>query len=204
MNGITYQKFKRLLDIILSFCFIVLSLPITILIFLILFLKFKHFPIFRQKRMGKDYKQFDIYKFQTMVDNSESIFKHFSSSLKTEYYKNYKLENDPRVTKIGKLFRKLSLDELPQLLNVLKGDMSLVGPRPVVLEELKKFGKHSKKLLKVKPGMTGLWQVNGHNYLTYDQRIELDMFYIDNMSLKLDIKIFLKTFIVIFKRRGSK
>lgn len=154
--------------------------------------------------MGKDYKQFNIYKFQTMVDNSESILKHFSSSLKAEYYKNYKLENDPRVTKIGKLLRKLSLDELPQLLNVLKGDMSLVGPRPVVLEELKKYGEHSKKLLKVKPGMTGLWQVNGHNYLTYNQRIKLDMFYIDNMSLKLDIEIFFKTFIVIFKRRGSK
>lgn len=204
MDVVIYQKYKRFLDVILSLCFIVLSLPIMIIIFLVLFLKFKHFPLFLQKRMGKNYKPFNIYKFQTMVDNSETIFKYFPSELKSEYYKNYKLEDDPRVTKIGKLLRKTSLDELPQLLNVLKGDMSLVGPRPVVLEELKKYDKHSKKLLKIRPGMTGLWQVNGYDYLTYNQRVKLDMFYIDNMSLKLDIKIFFKTFIVVLFRKGAK
>ena len=204
MIGTKYQSFKRLLDIVISIAILIITFPITILIFLILFLQLKHFPIFIQKRVGICGVSFSIYKFQTMIDNSEYAFENFPNELKNEYYKNYKLDNDPRIIKIGKILRRLSLDELPQLLNVLKGDMSLIGPRPVVANELKKYGKHAKRLLTIKPGMTGLWQVNGDNHLTYKQRIKLDMAYIDNMSLGLDFKIFFKTLIVIFKRRGSK
>ena len=144
---------------------------------------------------------FDVYKFQTMMDNSEEIFKTIPKNLKRKYYENYKLDNDPRVTKIGKILRRLSLDELPQLINVLKGEMSLIGPRPVVKDELQKYKNNVNKLLTIRPGMTGLWQINGHTCLNYNQRIKLDMYYIDNISLKLDISIFIKTFIIIFKKR---
>ncbi len=204
MRPIRYENIKRVLDILLSIIFLVITFPIIILISIIVTIQFKHLPIYKQKRIGKKGKPFYIYKFQTMVDDSNKIFDNFSNELKTKYYKNYKLENDPRVTKIGSILRKFSLDELPQLINVLKGEMSLVGPRPVVKEELKKYGKNIDKLLSVTPGMTGFWQVNGHNNLTYNKRIKLDMFYIDNISFKLDVLIIMKTFTLFFKRKSEK
>ena len=204
MRHIRYEKIKRVLDILLSIIFLIITFPIIILISIIVTIQFKHLPIYKQKRIGKNGKSFYIYKFQTMVDDSKNIFDNFSNELKMKYYKNYKLENDPRVTKFGSILRRFSLDELPQLINVLKGEMSLVGPRPVVKEELKKYGKNIDKLLSVTPGMTGFWQVNGHNSLTYNQRIKLDMFYIDNISFKLDVLIIIKTFILFFKRKSEK
>ncbi len=204
MRHIRYEKIKRVLDILLSIIFLIITFPIIILISIIVTIQFKHLPIYKQKRIGKNGKSFYIYKFQTMVDDSKNIFDNFSNELKMKYYKNYKLENDPRVTKFGSILRRFSLDELPQLINVLKGEMSLVGPRPVVKEELKKYGKNIDKLLSVTPGMTGFWQVNGHNSLTYNQRIKLDMFYIDNTSFKLDVLIIIKTFILFFKRKSEK
>ena len=204
MRHIRYEKIKRVLDILLSIIFLIITFPIIILISIIVTIQFKHLPIYKQKRIGKNGKSFYIYKFQTMVDDSKNIFDNFSNELKMKYYKNYKLENDPRVTKFCSILRRFSLDELPQLINVLKGEMSLVGPRPVVKEELKKYGKNIDKLLSVTPGMTGFWQVNGHNSLTYNQRIKLDMFYIDNTSFKLDVLIIIKTFILFFKRKSEK
>ena len=204
MFPIRYENIKSVLDILLSIIFLIITSPIIILISIILTIQFKHLPIFKQKRIGKNGRSFYIYKFQTMVDDSKNIFDNFPNELKMKYYKNYKLENDPRVTKIGSILRKFSLDELPQLINVLKGEMSLVGPRPVVKEELKKYGKNTDKLLSVTPGMTGFWQVNGHNHLTYSQRIKLDMFYIDNISFKLDALIIIKTLTLFFKRKGEK
>ncbi len=204
MRPIRYKNIKRVLDILLSIIFLIITFPIIILISIIVTIQFKHLPIYKQKRIGRSGRTFYIYKFQTMVDDSNKIFDSFSNELKTKYYKNYKLENDPRVTKIGFIFRKFWLDELPQLINVLKGEMSLVGPRPVVKEELKKYGKNIDKLLSVTPGMTGFWQVNGHNNLTYNQRIKLDMFYIDNISFKLDVLIIMKTFTLFFKRKSEK
>ncbi len=204
MCPIRYENIKRVLDILLSIIFLVITFPIIILISIIVTIQFKHSPIYKQKRIGKKGRPFYIYKFQTMVDDSNKIFDSFSNELKTKYYKNYKLENDPRVTKIGSILRRLSLDELPQLINVLKGEMSLVGPRPVVKEELKKYGKNIDKLLSVTPGMTGFWQVNGHNNLTYNKRIKLDMFYIDNISFKLDVLIIMKTFTLFLKRKSEK
>ncbi len=204
MRPIRYKNIKRVLDILLSIIFLIITFPIIILISIIVTIQFKHLPIYKQKRIGRSGRPFYIYKFQTMVDDSNKIFDSFSNELKTKYYKNYKLENDPRVTKIGFILRKFWLDELPQLINVLKGDMSLVGPRPIVKEELKKYGKNIDKLLSVTPGMTGFWQVNGHNNLTYNQRIKLDMFYIDNISFKLDVLIIMKTFTLFFKRKSEK
>lgn len=204
MRDIIYKKIKRVLDILLSIIFLIITSPIIIIISIIVMIQFKHLPIYKQQRVGKNGKLFNIYKFQTMVDNSQAIFDSFPNELKIKYYKNYKLDNDPRITKMGYILRKLSLDELPQLVNVLKGEMSLVGPRPVIKEELKKYGNKTNKLLSVKPGMTGFWQVNGHNDLTYNQRINLDMFYVDNISLKLDTLILIKTFTIFFKRKENK
>lgn len=204
MRDIRYKKIKRVLDILLSIIFLIITSPIIIIISIIVMIQFKHLPIYKQQRVGKHGKLFNIYKFQTMVDNSQAIFDSFPNELKIKYYKNYKLDNDPRITKMGYILRKLSLDELPQLVNVLKGEMSLVGPRPVLKEELKKYGDKTNKLLSVKPGMTGFWQVNGHNDLTYNQRIALDMFYVDNISLKLDTLILIKTFTIFFKRKENK
>ena len=204
MRPIRYENIKRVLDKLLSIIFLVITFPIIILISIIVTVQFKHLPIYKQKRIGKNGRPFYIYKFQTMVDDSNKIFDNFPNELKVKYYKNYKLENDPRVTKIGSILRRFSLDELPQLINVLKGEMSLVGPRPIVKEELKKYGKNIDKLLSVTPGMTGFWQVNGHNNLKYNQRIKLDMFYIDNISFKLDVLIIMKTFTLFFKRKSEK
>lgn len=200
MNGKKYKFYKRLLDLIVSLLILLLLFPIMILIFLIVAVQFKHFPIFRQKRLGQNGKVFNIYKFQTMYDDSDIIFNSFSKELKKEFYINYKLDNDPRVTKLGKILRKLSIDELPQLFNVLKGDMSLIGPRPIIKTELLKYVGFEKKFLSVKPGMTGLWQVNGDNITTYEQRVMLDMKYINDISFKTDIKIFFKTFQTIKNR----
>ena len=111
--------------------------------------------------------------------------------------------HDPRITKIGFFLREFSIDELPQLFNILKGDMSFIGPRPIVKEEISKYGKYFEKYIEVKPGLSGLWQVSGRNDTTYDQRIKHDIFYIENQSLLLDIKIFLKTFLVVFSRKGA-
>ena len=135
MRPIRYKNIKRVLDILLSIIFLIITFPIIILISIIVTIQFKHLPIYKQKRIGRSGRPFYIYKFQTMVDDSNKIFDSFSNELKTKYYKNYKLENDPRVTKIGFILRKFWLDELPQLINVLKGDMSLVGPRPIVKEK---------------------------------------------------------------------
>ena len=118
-------------------------------------------------------------------------------NFKKEFAKTRKIINDPRITNIGKFLRFSSLDELPQIINVLKGEMSFIGPRPIVKSEIKKYGKDFKKVFSIKPGISGLWQVSGRNKLSYEQRVELDIFYSENKSLLLDIKIFIKTLIVI-------
>tara|TARA_Y100000589_G_scaffold93232_1_gene88112 strand:- start:309 stop:743 length:435 start_codon:yes stop_codon:yes gene_type:complete len=119
------------------------------------------------------------------------------SILKKEFEENHKIKNDPRITIIGKLLRKTSLDELPQFINVLRGEMSIVGPRPIVKEEKKKYGKNLKKVLSIKPGITGLWQVSGRNNLSYKRRVLLDLNYVENYNLLMDLRIFLRTFGVI-------
>ena len=120
-----------------------------------------------------------------------------------EFEENQKLQHDPRITKLGNFLRKTSLDELPQMINILKGEMSFVGPRPVVDGEIEKYGKNKNKLLSVKPGLTGYWQVNGRSNTTYEDRMNMELYYVDNCSLWLDIKIFLKTFVAVFEKKGA-
>ena len=126
-----------------------------------------------------------------------------NEEIRKEFQKTHKLQNDPRITKIGNFLRKTSLDELPQVINILKGEMSFVGPRPVVEKEVEDYGKNKDKFLSVKPGLTGYWQVNGRSNTTYEERMEMELYYVDNCSLWLDIKIFFKTFITVFKKEGA-
>jgi lipopolysaccharide/colanic/teichoic acid biosynthesis glycosyltransferase len=139
-----------------------------------------------------------------MVKNADKLIENFSDEQKAEFQKYYKLENDPRVTKIGKFLRKTSLDELPQILNIFAGSLSFVGPRPITQEETLRYKKDRDLLLSVKPGLTGLWAVSGRSTLTYEERIKLELKYVKECSLWFDIKIFFKTIVPVFKGHGAK
>ena len=158
-------------------------------------------PLFYiQKRIGKNNKTFSCYKFRTMKPGSKYLLKKLlieNPNFKNEFVKTRKIKNDPRITNIGKFLRLSSLDELPQIINVLKGEMSFIGPRPIVKSEIKKYGDDFEKAFLIKPGISGLWQVSGRNKLSYEKRVELDIFYSENISLLLDIKIFIKTLMVL-------
>ena len=199
----TYSIFKRILDIILSLTAIILLLPLFLVLAIIIKIDSKGRIIFKHKRIGQKGKIIYMYKFRTMVENAEDLIQKFTPEQKKEYEKNYKLDNDFRITRVGKILRKTSLDELPQLFNILTGDMSFVGPRPIVKKELEKYGTNQEKLLSTKPGLTGFWQAHGRSNTTYDERICMELYYVSNASLKLDIKIFFKTVISVLKREGA-
>ncbi|MDR4164822.1 sugar transferase [Bacillus paranthracis] len=160
---------------------------------------------FKQIRMGKNGKEFHIYKFRSMIVNAEEKLRSNEVLYKKYIDNNYKLEpsEDPRITKVGQFLRKTSLDELPQFLNVLKGDMSLVGPRPVVQEELIEYGKRKDEFLSVKPGLTGYWQVSGRSDVGYPERVELELHYIYNCSILFDMKIIFLTMVHVIMRKGA-
>lgn len=199
-----YLFLKRLFDIIVSFIALIILSPLFLIISLLIKIDSKGSIIYKHKRLGKNGKVFQLYKFRTMVSNANEIFESFTKEQKQEFDEFYKLKSDPRVTKIGNFLRKTSLDELPQLLNVLKGDMSIVGPRPVVLKEIERFGNLKEKYLSVLPGVTGWWACNGRSNTTYNERIKLEIYYIDNKSLKLDMQCLFKTIIVVLKRNGAR
>ena len=159
--------------------------------------------IFAHKRIGKNGKEFNMYKFRSMYENAEEMIENFNEEQKIEWQENFKLDNDPRITKVGRLLRKTSLDELPQIVNIIKGDLSIIGPRPIVDEELKKYGDNKEKFLSITPGLTGYWQANGRSNTTYEERMQMELYYIDNQSLLLDIKIFFKTIVSVIKKEGA-
>ncbi|MCA9942139.1 MAG: sugar transferase [Anaerolineales bacterium] len=160
-------------------------------------------PVFHRRRvLGKDGRVFEAFKFRTMYVNGDEILARYPK-LRRELNKNYKLKCDPRVTRVGTFLRKFSLDELPQLLNVLARDMSLIGPRIIAPEEISKYGQYGKTLVRVMPGLTGLWQVSGRSNTTYDERVALDMQYIATWSVWLDIKILLRTIPAVMKGDGA-
>ena len=198
-----YEIAKRFIDIIVSLLAGIAFLPVGIIISILIKIDSKGPIFFSHRRLGVNKKYINVYKFRTMVENSAEIFKNFTKEQKEEYERNFKLDDDPRLTRIGKFLRKTSLDELPQLLNILNGDMTLVGPRPIVEKEIKKYGNFAGKLFSVKPGLTGYWQANGRSNTTYDERVDMDMFYIDNKSLGLDFKIVFKTFLSVFTGDGA-
>lgn len=155
-----YCNFKRIIDIILASFALIVLLPLFLVIIIAIKLDSKGKVIFKHKRIGKDGKIIYIYKFRTMVENAESLIKKFTPEQMREFKQNFKLENDPRITRVGRFLRKTSLDELPQLINIIKGDLSLIGPRPVINEELEKYSFNKNKFLSVTPGLTGYWAAN--------------------------------------------
>ena len=194
-------KFKAILDIIVSILVIIFASPIMIIISILV--KLDGGPVFfLQKRTGLHGREFYCYKFRTMVINAESLQKTLLDKNEQEG-PVFKIRNDPRVTKIGRFLRKTSLDELPQFFNVLKGEMSVVGPRPPIPSEVKQYERWQQRRLSMKPGITCIWQVSGRNNIPFDQWMKMDMQYIDTWSLKLDFIIILKTIKVIFTGEGQ-
>lgn len=198
-----YVFVKRVLDLVCSLLALVLGSPILLIVALAIRIDSKGPIVFGHMRIGKNGKPIKVYKFRTMYENASEIFENFSEEQKREYYINFKLDNDPRITKIGSFLRKTSLDELPQLINIIKGDMSIVGPRPIVEKEIDKYGIYANKMFSVVPGLTGYWQANGRSDTTYDERVQMDMYYIDNRSLLMDFKIILKTIVAVVKKDGA-
>ena len=198
-----YDFVKRVFDIVWSLIGLIVLSPVFIILSILVKTTSEGPVFFAHKRVGKGGKTIKIYKFRSMVTNAEELIKQFTPEQKAEYEKNFKLENDPRITKVGKFMRKTSLDELPQLINILKGDISIVGPRPVMDVETKIYGNYRNMLLSVKPGLTGFWAANGRSHTTYTRRRAMEIYYVKNRSVLLDLKIIFKTFISVFKREGA-
>lgn len=199
-----YPFFKRILDLLMVSIAVILLLPIFLLLSILVKVTSKGPVIYKHKRVGKNGREIYLYKFRTMVSDADNFDKYFTKSELKKFKENYKLENDPRITKLGKILRRTSLDELPQLFNILKGDMALIGPRPVVEEELEYFKENKEVILSILPGLTGWWACNGRSCRTYDDRVKLEAYYVKNMSLKLDIICFMKTIITVIKKEGAK
>ena len=197
-----YIVAKRAMDIIFGCLALVVLSPIFALVALAIVLTDGFPVIFKQKRVGKDGKEFNIYKFRTMVKNAEEILRS-RPDLMEEYQKTYKITHDPRISKVGRVLRKTSLDELPQLWNVVLGNMSLVGPRPIVPKELEKYGDMAWAYLLMKPGCAGLWQCSGRSDISYNERVQLDLEYYRRAGLRYDSWVILRTVFDILRCRGA-
>ena len=199
-----YRVIKRILNLLCSFVGVIVLSPFFLIISLLIKVTSKGPVFFVHERVGLNGKKFKLIKFRTMVNNAEEMIASFSPEQKKEWEENYKLKDDPRITKIGKFLRRTSLDELPQLINILKGDMSIVGPRPVVDEELNWYGDKKDKLLSFFFCLTGWWAVNGRSNVPYPERCDLELYYVDHISFALDVKIILKTLGAIIKKDGAR
>jgi undecaprenyl-phosphate galactose phosphotransferase len=200
------RAFKHISDFILALILTLTLAPFLFGLYTWVWFATDGKPIFKQKRVGQDGKIFKIYKFRTMrADAAEQLKKILAAdpSAREEWERDHKLKNDPRITRVGHFLRRTSLDELPQLINVLRGQMSLVGPRPIIDEEVVDYGDYIDYYQQVRPGITGLWQVSGRNELSYGERVQLDVWYVRNWSLELDLIILTKTFVAVLLRKGS-
>lgn len=192
---------KRLTDIVLASTAIILALPVMVLVSLILKMS-GNSVLFVHSRIGLNGRSFDCYKFKTMVSDPETVLENHlaqNPDAAAEWRDTQKLKKDPRITFLGQILRSSSIDELPQLFNILRGDMSCVGPRPITAHEISRYGKDIGKYLACRPGLTGLWQVSGRNSLTYDRRVELDCRYVDKWSLGADFVILFRTIFAILR-----
>ena len=197
-----YIIIKRLFDILFSLIGIILMIPISVIIKVSYIINKDYNTIFySQDRVGKNGKVFKLYKFRTMIVNADEELNNLLNikEYKDEWDKNQKIKNDPRITKVGKVLRKYSLDEIPQFINVFLGSMSLIGPRPLIEGEIEKHGGNKKLYESVKPGITTWWGVNSDKAKTYEERLNCEYYYINNMSFILDLKCFFKTIKVIIK-----
>lgn len=200
-----YEQLKRLAALFFAVTLLVLLLPLLLVIAIGVRLSGRQI-FFAHERIGLNGKPFKCLKFRTMrVDAEQALAKLLAEdeAARAEWERDFKLKNDPRITRFGAFLRKTSLDELPQLFNVVRGEMSLVGPRPVVAEELSRYGRYARYYLATRPGMTGLWQVSGRNNTSYRRRVAMDCTYVRRRSLALDIRILIKTAVVVIGSRGN-
>lgn len=196
-NNITYKFIKRTIDIIGSLFGLIILSPILLIVMAAIKIESRGPVVFAQERVGYKGKRFKMYKFRSMVENAEEL----KEKLKDQNEMNgpmFKMKNDPRVTRVGRIIRKTSIDEIPQFVNVLKGDMSLVGPRPSLVKEVEEFDDWMLRRLDVKPGLTCYWQVSGRNDINFEEWMKLDIKYIEEQSTLVDIKLILKTVLVLF------
>lgn len=205
----SYYFIKRFFDLLFSLVGMIFLIPLVVVIKLVTLCSGDtHSIFFKQKRLGKGGNPIYIYKFRTMVPNAEAVLSDWlknNPEIRDEYYKNRKLDHDPRITKLGNILRKTSLDEFPQFINVFKGDMSLIGPRPIVPDEIENYqGSKADMFLSMRPGLTGYWAANGRSCTTYEERVNLELYYIDHCSLWLDIKIVFQTIVSVIKKEGAK
>ena len=195
---------KRSGDILFSLTVLTLGSPVFLALALLVKISSRGPVFYVQQRVGRDYRSFGCIKFRTMRRDADRILSRLlseSADLQEEFRNDFKLRNDPRITRLGRFLRRSSLDELPQFLNVLRGEMSLVGPRPIVRQELPRYGDRMEEVLAVRPGLTGLWQVSGRNNLSYDERVALDLRYARHRSVWMDLSIIAKTIGVILDPR---
>ena len=206
INKVRLTGMNRLIKLLLDYCLVLVGLigaaPLMLLISLLVKLDSPGPVIHRRRVMGVNGRQFDAFKFRTMHQNGEAILERYPE-LQAELINNHKIKYDPRITRLGRILRRFSLDELPQMFNILKGDMSWVGPRMISPDEIDKYEKWDINLLTVRPGLTGLWQVSGRSDISYRDRVSLDMHYIRNYSLWLDLQIIWRTIPAVFKGRGA-
>ena len=199
---------KRLFDILFSLVGILLLIPLTLIVKIMYVCSGDFSSIFyRQVRLGKHGTIIKIFKYRTMVPNAEQILKDWlenNTKKKKEYLKDRKIDKDPRITKIGGILRKTSLDEFPQFINILIGDMSLIGPRPVVPDEVLMYGKNKDKFLSMRPGLTGYWASNGRSNISYEERMKMELYYVEHCNFLLDVQIFIDTFFAVIRKDGAK
>jgi len=205
-DGLYKDGFKRALDILLFFLCLPIVLPVLLLLIVLIKVGSRGPAIFKNERIGRNGKKFNCLKLRTMCVNAEEELKKLlqeNEILRREWEEDQKLKNDPRITRLGNIIRAFSLDEIPQIFNVLKGEMSFVGPRPIVEEEIAKYENRYKYYKKVRPGITGLWQINGRNDTSYKDRVVLDSKYSEIVNFALDIKILAKTIPVVLSQKGA-
>lgn len=201
----TYAFDKRLTDIVISLLALIVLSPLILVLSVLIFIQDGHSPFYKQVRIGQYGKKFGMYKFRSMIFNADQVLKDDPELYKKYVANSFKLPEgeDPRVTRIGAFIRKTSLDEIPQFVNVLMGQMSLVGPRPIVEKEEAEYGNRLRKFLSAKPGALGLWQASGRANIGYPERCDVELEYIDNASYWYDVKVFFACCISILKKDGA-
>ncbi len=199
-----YRVVKRVCDIVLALVGIAICIIPSVIIMVIILIDSPGAPIYIHRRIGKNGKPLFLLKFRTMYIDASDMIGRFTPQQMAEWRANFKIEGDPRITRIGKFLRRSSLDELPQLLNILTGELSIVGPRPVVAEELERYGANKEKFLSVTPGLTGYWQAYARSNCTYEQRMEMELYYVENANFWWDIKIMFATVGAVLRRHGAK
>lgn len=201
-----YRVMKRIFDLVVTLLSLVIFLPVGLIIAALIYITDPGPVLFAHRRVGQHGKEFPCYKFRSMIVNSQEYLEKYlveNPEAREEWERDFKLKDDPRITKIGHFLRKTSLDELPQLINVLKGEMSLVGPRPIVQAEVEKYGEYIQDFYLVPPGITGVWQVSGRSDTTYEERVQMDSWYVHNWSVWIDIVYLIRTVTVVLERKGA-